>query len=110
MSKSRLALESAIAWTPICALLFLMMFAVTAYFRVGHWPEYNRPDPKNLGMPFFHAGALLSYPVAIIASIVGLIWLGTAAAPWKRSRAAVFLIGISLWVLSLPKAGSLLSW
>jgi hypothetical protein len=110
MSRSRTSLERAIAWTPILALLFLITFTVTAYFRVGHWPQYGKPDPKELGLPFFHAAALLSYPVAIVASIAGLIWLGTAAVPWKKSRAAVFLLGISLWALSIPKAGSLLSW
>src|SRR5687767_5436541 len=54
-------------WIPLIAFIALVAFAVIAAERVGHWPYYSNPDPKELRLPVLHAAALLSYPVALIS-------------------------------------------
>ena len=54
-------------WIPIIAFLALFGFAAVAWGRVGHWPYYANPDPKDLALPFLHAAALLAYPLALVS-------------------------------------------
>lgn len=110
MSRSILTLSTVFAWIPTLTWLVLLAFAATAYFCVGHWPQYGQPDPKALGLPLFHGAALLSYPIALVALIAGSIWLCATARPWTKARIAVFILGGALWLVSLPKTGPLLSW
>ena len=97
-------------WAPSVGFLALIVFATIASARVGHWPYYSNPDPKDLRLPLLHALALFSYPVAFLSIPTCLAVVIRASATLRRRDIPVFAIGASLWAFILPVSGRLLAW
>ena len=97
-------------WIPLVAFSALGGFATIARIRVGHWPYYSNPDPKDLNLPFFHVAALVSYPVALVSVPLGLLLVVLAWDTLRRRDVAVFALGSALWAFFLPTTGRLFEW
>src|SRR3954468_19520138 len=73
---SRVGFVGAMPWF---SLGLLLAFAALAYLQVGHWPLYNRPDPKDVALGFAPGARIggvfvllifLSVPASVIAVVV----------------------------------------
>jgi hypothetical protein len=107
---------------PLCGYLALGLFAVVAALKVGHWPWYGNPDPKDLGWPLLTVPAalivftgLLAVPIGAVALLVTMARLKLADAPaasWQTLKAhATWLgVGLGLWILDIVRDGGLLAW
>jgi hypothetical protein len=103
-------LLGAACWIPLLAFLALMGFAAIACVRVGHWPHYANPDPKNLRLPVLHAAALLSYPIALVSIPACFLLLVATWGRLRRRDVVVFTAGTALWAFFLPITGRLFEW
>jgi hypothetical protein len=94
----------------VLTLVIVIGFAIIAAIRVGHWPYYSNPDPKELHLPLLHGAALLSYPLALLIMPIGLgfVFLGWGAL--KRRDVLVFAVGAAGWVFMFPIIGGLFVW
>lgn len=101
---------SVVCWVPMITFASFMSFAIIGATRVGHWPYYSNPDPKDLRLPFLHGAALFSYPLALLMIPIGLgvVFLGWGAL--KRRDVIVFAVGAGAWTFMFPVIGSLLEW
>ena len=66
------------AMIPWLSLGLLLAFAGLAYWQVGHWPMYGRPDPKDVVVPFapqLRIGGFMTLLVALstLASLVAAL-------------------------------------
>ena len=97
-------------WIPLLTFVSVIGFAIIAAIRVGHWPYYSNPDPKDLRLPLLHGAALLSYPVALltIPICLGVVFLGWGAL--KRRDVLVFTVGAAGWAFMFPIIGRLFEW
>src|ERR1041385_8391718 len=78
---------------PVASYACLLGFATLAYFKVGHWPLYNRPDPKELRFPFLYGASVLAYPLTVLAILSGMIDLIWHRESWSRVQAALLMSG-----------------
>jgi hypothetical protein len=92
------------------AFIVLFGFAALAYAKVGHWPLYARPDPKELRLPFLHAAAFFSYPAAALAALGAIVSLGRSPHRWSRYHVTVLLVGAAAWILCIRPAAGLAVW
>ena len=99
-----------ISWIPLISFLCLATFTAVVCLKVGGWPSYGRPAPGVLRLPILYGGALLAYPAAFLAIIVGLIGLALEPEAWRRRDAKIFFVGAFLWALSVGPAAGLISW
>ncbi len=99
-----------VCWIPAVSYVCLLSFATLAYFKVGHWPLYSQPDPKELRLPVLHGAALLAYPLTAMAIAAGFFGLIVAPHCWRRHQAAVLLFGAIAWGLSIRLTGGLIPW
>lgn len=97
-------------WIPMIAFVALFGFAGVAWVRVGHWPYYANPDPKDLALPFLHAAALLAYPLALVSIPTCLLVVILSWESLKRHHVIMFTLGASLWAFTLPMTGPLFEW
>ena len=97
-----------IATLALVAGLVVVGFAVVSLMRLGHWPSYGNPDPKDLKLPFLHIAALFSYPIGLLSVIAGLLWLMASPAKWSRANALVLGAAAIVWCCVIP--GRLLEW
>ena len=97
-------------WIPIFAFAWPLVFAAIVSMRVGHWPHYNNPDPKDLHLPFLHATALLCYPLAFLIIIARTLALVIWEVSFRRIHLIAFIAGAVAWTLGLPIVGKLLGW
>ena len=97
-------------WLPFIAFLALAGFATVARVRVGHWPYYSNPDPKDLDLPLLHAAALLSYPIALVSIPACLFVVILAWNSMKRRDVFMVMLGVALWAFILPITGPLFEW
>lgn len=109
MTAPRFTLPGAISWIPLAGFLVLIVFATNAYLRVGHWPYYSHPDPKELRLPWLRAASLLAVPVTLLSSLVGLVSLVASPHRWRKIHAILFLAGLGLWA-SIFWPHNLLAW
>jgi hypothetical protein len=106
---------------PLCGYLVLVVFAAVVAQKVGHWPWYSNPDPKDLHWPSVTAPvslvtivSLLSIPVATTALIVATVWRYCQHRLREhrklRLRQGAWLgLGVAAWIYDL-KRGGLLNW
>lgn len=101
---------AAVSWLPMMTFAVPIVFAAVAFVRVGNWPYYSHPDPKDLRLPVLHVAALLCYPIALFSflarGLAAVIWL----VGFRKRDLLVFLIGAVLWLVGLPIVGPLLGW
>ena len=119
-ARARTILDS-IYRMPVCGYVVLVLYAAVVAQKIGHWPWYSHPDPKDLHWPFATAPVALVTIVAILAIPFGTIaLLGIAIARAIRSefrahrsllfrRAAWLGAGAGLWTCDIVRGG-LLSW
>jgi hypothetical protein len=97
-------------WIPLIVFLMLFGYAAIAWAQVGHWPRYSQPDPKQLGLPILHLGALLAYPLALVSVPACLLLVVVLWEDLRRRDIVVFTIGAAAWAFFLPLTGPLLGW
>jgi hypothetical protein len=97
-------------WLPAIAFVILIGFATIASIRVGHWPYYSNPDPKELHLPLLHAAALFSYPLALISLPIGLLIALLSFDSLRRRDIIVFTTGAAAWAFIFPIVGRLFEW
>lgn len=100
--------------------LIVLCFAFVAMLKIGHWPYYAHPDPKELGMPIwlavssygFIASALGAF---LIPSILALVHLLSRDKDAPKTKGAVilalviYIIGVGLWVIDFSM-GNFSNW
>jgi hypothetical protein len=99
-----------VSWIPLAGYTFAFAFAVVAYSKVGHWPYYSHPDPKELQLPLFHRTALLGVLLAHVGMLVGMLALVFSYRRWKTWQIAVFSLGCALWVLEVFRSEHVFTW
>jgi len=82
MNRGNIAVAcvSLVPWLHIAASL---LFVARAYASLGHWPSYNRPDPKTLGFVVHHSMVWLTLIPALYSPIAVLPWV---IAFWRKLR------------------------
>jgi hypothetical protein len=66
-----------LASAPVWPILWLLVFASLARVKLGFWPSYNNPDPKNLNWPIWDVPVfplLLFAPLVLIGSLILAIY------------------------------------
>lgn len=109
-SKSPSIFLAVIAWIPLIAFAVPNAFAAIARFRVGHWPFYSHPDPKELALREWHLASLLAFPVAALSLALGFIGFVVASGSARKSDLVIFGVGAALWAFTLPWTGRLFQW
>lgn len=104
----RIAFPGLLACSALSSSLIVVCFAAIATYRVGHWPFYSHPDPKDLGLPVLHIAALFSYPVGVLSLLAGLMLLIASPAKWSRADVVAFVAAGILWCVATP--GRLFVW
>lgn len=69
--KPRLSSPGVLSFVPLLAYGLLMAFACLAYLKVGHWPTYGNPDPKDV-LPVMGEVLRLSILLAALGSVPAL--------------------------------------
>src|SRR5687767_6520011 len=67
----RITAPDVVACLPLLSFGVLMFFGFLAYLQVGHWPQYSRPDPKELALGGVPLGGVMF--LGIILAILGTI-------------------------------------
>jgi hypothetical protein len=97
-------------WVPLITCLVVVGFAAMAWHRVGHWPVYGRPDPKDLNLPWLHGAALISFPLAVVAIPLSLFVVICDYRSLERRDVVVFTAGTAGWAFLFPTMGKLFEW
>jgi hypothetical protein len=112
--KGRGTFLSAVCRVPLASYLVLLSFALVAWAKLGHFPHYNNPDPKNLELFVGYALASLSTivgvaatPLAAAALVASLSRITSATA---RRDGITLGIGGGLWCFEIARAYSLVAW
>lgn len=97
----------------------LLCFALFSRLKIGHWPYYAHPDPKQLDAPFLHSITLFGFLLSFLAVVIAPLALVVAAfidekEPGIKKKIffhtmAVYLLGISLWSLDISM-GEFTNW
>ncbi len=98
------------SWISLLSVVVLIAFATMAATRVGHWPYYSNPDPKDLRLPILHVAALLSFPLALVSVPVGFFVAILSWSSLPRRHIVVFAIGAAAWAFIFPITGKLFEW
>jgi hypothetical protein len=104
----------ALATFPIWTIFCLLLAGTAARLRLGYWPSYDQPDPKDispliLDLPVWPL--LLGSPIVVVASLLlAMRWWYTGRNDWRRNAfvaIASFAILVAwLWV----DPGGLFEW
>lgn len=106
---------------PLCGYVTLVLFAALVAHKVGHWPSYSAPDPKDLHWPFVTAPvflvviiALLSVPAGAFALLLVMVYrLCQRGLRGHRKvllrQGAWWSVGAGVWAYDITRGG-LLSW
>lgn len=97
-------------WVPFVAFAVVMGFAGVAALKVGHWPFYGNPDPKDLKLPVLHIAALLAYPVGFASLFACLLVVVVCYASLRRRDVVVYGIGAVCWAFMMPLSRSMFEW
>jgi hypothetical protein len=116
----RIASHSAVlvlATIPSGPILTLFLYAVAARVKLGFWPSYDQPDPKDLNWPVVYdcVGFVLvvGFGLALIAVAASLSW---SLVDWRKGHGrwlfrlwpVVTFAGLLAWFWFDP--GGLLEW
>ncbi|WP_106523878.1 hypothetical protein [Taibaiella chishuiensis] len=87
--KVIVVINKAISYLPISWLVIFGFFIFRAYRRLGYFPKYNHPDPKDLGMPINYSIVFWGLYIVIFSAIFWLITtLGVGVVNKKKINAA----------------------
>ena len=80
-----------LAAAPLMWLVLFYALVLHARLLLGHWPEYNAPDPKNMGAGVgLHMAAIyFGIPIAFVAPVLALILTFAFRAKLERRTHAV---------------------
>lgn len=104
---------------PLATYLGLLAFATYSYFSYGSWPQYNQPDPSNLGLAFIQTpiaiGIFASAPLLPINLIltITLLCLDDRFVRGLRRylpHTLVFVFSVACWSVEFSRDGRLLNW
>ncbi len=78
-------------------LVLFYSLVLHARLLLGHWPEYNAPDPKDMGVGVgIHMAAIyFGIPIALVAPALALILTFAFRARLER-RTCWLVIGIAI--------------
>jgi hypothetical protein len=99
-----------LATVPLWPVVWLVVLASLARLRLGFWPSYAHPDPKDLHWPVLDVRLLLLAPAPVLIAVgVALRRRVSGRADWRLLRWAVgsFLI-LVLWLVLDP--GGFVEW
>jgi hypothetical protein len=94
---------AAVAALPFMLLAFLYTFAFRAALYIGHWPSYNKPDPKVLRAHFFPQTEFLEFLVPTFISIAVTCLFVTQVirfATWPRRLEFALWVALLLWLFA----------
>jgi hypothetical protein len=102
-----------VATAPFWPWAWLICFAVVARVKLGFWPQYDRPDPKDLHLPWLDMPPLVLFALAPVAFLISLIVVGrrwiNGNRDWSTFLIAIFsFVVFVLWFWRDP--GGLFEW
>ena len=84
---ARRAAVAVLATIPSGPILTLVLYAVAARVKLGFWPSYDQPDPKDLDCPIVYdrVGFLLvvGFGLALIAVAASVSW---SFVDWRKGN------------------------
>jgi hypothetical protein len=105
-TNRRSLLLATVSISPIC---WAVLFATAARVKLGHWPTYGHPDPKDLFGPISFLGLILLSPLPLAAAVVaGADAWNARRLVWSLLVTACSFAGFVLWVVLDP--GGLGEW
>jgi len=72
-----------LATVPLWPIVWLLVFATAARLKLGYWPSYDHPDPKDLHWPIPDIAVL---PLLFLAPIALSVTLGGCLRAWYSRR------------------------
>lgn len=60
-------------YMPITWLTLFIIFVLCSYFKLGHLPHYNVPDPKLLGFDIFYGFLFFTMPIILFSALVWIV-------------------------------------
>jgi hypothetical protein len=109
--------SAAIGWflltSPLLPIGALFLYAVLAWYEVGHFPYYGQPDPKDMGSDLLHAFvylfSMIGGGLAVLASIGSvplLLIIGRAKKARLRYLAISLLASaVQIWFMTADPMG-----
>jgi hypothetical protein len=58
---------------PLFQEMAVIGYACQAYWSVGYWPSYHKPDPRTFGCWFEHNLLTLGFAVSVVLPLVGAV-------------------------------------
>jgi hypothetical protein len=105
----------ALALFPALVIILFACYVREARLWIGHWPQYNNPDPKILGMDWtraFIALGVLSIPymgtLAVLFALIGRSMSRTFPV-WTISILAIAVTSLA-FILCRIDPGGFLNW
>lgn len=79
-------------WQGVALWVSMVSFATRAYVYLGRWPEYGRPDPKNLPMEVQEATIDLAVAAVVwLALSISTLAMLRRLTPLKRVLMSLFV-------------------
>lgn len=110
MTLPRVSLPAVTSAIPLAAYTVVIAFAAVAASRVGHWPYYSHPDPKDLQLPLLHRAAFFAVLIAHAALLAALCALVVRPQSWQPRHMALLLAGGGLWLFEALRDQHLFIW
>ena len=98
---------------PLWPIIWIVVLASVARLKLGFWPSYDHPDPKDLHWPVLGNGeAVWLFLLALIGLVISLVatlysWY-TGRRDWRFFPTFVSFLVLVLWIYADP--GGLFSW
>ena len=94
---------AAVAAVPFILLAFIYTAAFRAALYIGHWPQYNNPDPKSLPVHFHPQTEFLEFliPTSVSVAVTCLFFTQVMRfATWPRRLEFAVWVAILLWLFA----------
>jgi hypothetical protein len=99
-------LLATVSISPIC---WVVLFATAARGKLGYWPSYGHPDPKDLFGPLPFLGLILLAPLPLAAAVfAGADAWNARRVDWRFLVTACSTVLFILWFVLDP--GGLGEW
>jgi hypothetical protein len=72
-----------LATVPLWPIVWLILIATIADFKLGYWPRYDHPDPKDLNWPI---PDMVVGPMLFLAPVALVIALAAGIRGWYTRR------------------------
>jgi uncharacterized membrane protein YfcA len=116
-NASYLKKTAAIGWflltSPLLPIGVLFLYAVIAWYQVGHFPYYGHPDPKDMGRDLLHLFvylfSMIGGGLAVLATIGAvplLLIVGRARkAPMSYLAISLLASATQIWFITADPMG-----